>query len=253
MGYDGDPRALLAEEQSARAALERAVESIPQPTLAESLQALADQIPIALSVDFVNVRLVGDDGLLHLVAASGCTASEIRNRAFQPLNLDRVREMLDSGGHDAVARSLGIQAVYVAWMTLEGDAIGTIAIGSRTIRRPSETDLRFLDEVAEKLALKLANVERTAATLRDCSLRLARAWQPTEWPTNDLVGELRPRERAILELYADGLSTAEIADLLVISRHTVRTHVKLALRRLRVHSREEAATMVRGEQLAELL
>ncbi len=84
-------------------------------------------------------------------------------------------------------------------------------------------------------------------------MRLARAWTPTEWPAQNATSHLRPRERAILELYADGLSTANIADLLVISPHTVRTHVKLALRRLGVHSREEAATMVRGDQLAELL
>ena len=240
-------------DEPARAALERAVDRVPHPTLGESLQAVANQLPLALHVDFVNLRLVGEDRLLHLVAASGCSVSEIRKRAFQPLPLDRVREMLVSGGHDAVARSLGIQAIHVAWLTLEGEDIGTIAIGARTIRRLDEAGVRFLADVADRLARRLASVDRSQAALRECSLGLARAWTPTEWPPENAVAELRPRERAILELYADGLSTAEIADLLVIAPHTVRTHVKLALRRLGLHAREEAATMVRGEQLAELL
>jgi len=49
------------------------------------------------------------------------------------------------------------------------------------------------------------------------------------------------------------LTTEEVAELLVISRHTVRTHVRNALRTLAVHSREEAATIVRSDQLSQLL
>jgi DNA-binding CsgD family transcriptional regulator len=41
--------------------------------------------------------------------------------------------------------------------------------------------------------------------------------------------------------------------LLVISPHTVRTHLKLAYRRLGVHSREEATELVRRDQLLTLL
>ena len=52
---------------------------------------------------------------------------------------------------------------------------------------------------------------------------------------------LRPRELTILALYSEGLSATEIADIFVISPHTVRTHVKNAYRRLGIHSREEAA------------
>ncbi|MDQ3865829.1 MAG: helix-turn-helix transcriptional regulator, partial [Actinomycetota bacterium] len=71
--------------------------------------------------------------------------------------------------------------------------------------------------------------------------------------TQTLSASGRARERQILELYADGLSTRDIAELLVISPHTVRTHVKLALRRLGVHEREEAAAMVRADQVAQVV
>ena len=69
----------------------------------------------------------------------------------------------------------------------------------------------------------------------------------SQWPN------LGRRERAILDLYADGLRTAEIAELLVISPHTVRTHVKHAMRKLGVHTREEAAQLVRTNQMLQLL
>lgn len=244
---------LLAERERDRRALLEAVETVPHPTLAASLQAVADNMPPALEVECVNMRLLGSDAMLHLVAASGCTPTDVRRRAFQPLHVARVREVVVSGAHDATARSLGIRTIHIAWLTRNGDTIGAIAIGSRTIRRPGERELQLFGEVVERLASRLEDVDRTDAALRTCAMSLAREWQPTEWFAEGPVARLRPRERAILELYSDGLSTAEIADMLVISRHTVRTHVKLALRRLGVHAREDAAALVRDDQTGQLL
>jgi len=59
------------------------------------------------------------------------------------------------------------------------------------------------------------------------------------------VARLRPREIEVLLLYAIGLSTAEIASALVLSPHTLRTHVKNALGRLGVHSRSDAVDLIR--------
>jgi DNA-binding CsgD family transcriptional regulator len=67
------------------------------------------------------------------------------------------------------------------------------------------------------------------------------------------LDSLRPRERIIVALYAEGLSVDEIARLLVISPHTVRTHVKNAFRRLGVHSRDEAAKLVFADEVRGLL
>ena len=243
-----------AERRRHWRALRAAVASVPRPSLAESLQAVADEIPIAVSVDFVNLRLCDPGDRLHLVAASGCNVSEIRKRAFEPLALDRVLEMLESGGHDAVARSVGIQWLDVFWLRSAGEQLGSFALGARTKRRPTRDDLRAFEDICGELSDGLLPVERSTEALRACSLALAREFEPAAWRVEGRpVDRLRPRERGILELYADGLSTGEIADMLVISRHTVRTHVKLALRRLGVHTREEAATLVRADQLAELL
>jgi DNA-binding NarL/FixJ family response regulator len=234
-------------------ALARAVAAVPGADACDALQAVADELPLAVSVDFVNVRLVGSDGNLHLVAASGCSSIEVRKRAFQPLSLARSREAVASGGHEMVAKSLGIEWIDVVWMRVDDEAVGTIVVGSRTKRRPDERELALLRAVATALGERLRHVDRRAATLRAWSVKLARTWTPYEWPGEGPVERLRPRERSILELYADGLSTADIATLLVISPHTVRTHVKLAMRRLGVHERGQAVTMVRSDQIAQVL
>lgn len=51
---------------------------------------------------------------------------------------------------------------------------------------------------------------------------------------------LTPRERAILELLAKGLSFKDVGRLENISHHTVADHVKAIYRKLSVHSRSEA-------------
>jgi DNA-binding NarL/FixJ family response regulator len=51
---------------------------------------------------------------------------------------------------------------------------------------------------------------------------------------------LSPRETEILRLLAKGMSFAQIASVLMISSHTVTTHIKKIYRKLQVHSRGEA-------------
>lgn len=55
---------------------------------------------------------------------------------------------------------------------------------------------------------------------------------------------LTPREREVLALLVDGLDDERMARQLVISPETARTHVQRILRKLDVHSRVEAITMV---------
>jgi two-component system, NarL family, nitrate/nitrite response regulator NarL len=73
-------------------------------------------------------------------------------------------------------------------------------------------------------------------------VREARA-RPERGPKNMarmLASHLTRRERQVLALLVRGLSGADIAEELSISRNTVRTHIQSILTKLQVHSRLEA-------------
>jgi len=64
---------------------------------------------------------------------------------------------------------------------------------------------------------------------------------------------LTPREREVLALLVDGLDQRGIADVLVISPDTVRTHLQRLLRKMEVRSRAEAVALVARTGLSDRL
>jgi DNA-binding NarL/FixJ family response regulator len=69
-------------------------------------------------------------------------------------------------------------------------------------------------------------------------------------PTQQAVTALTEREREVLALVAQGLSNQQIADSLVISERTARTHVSNILGKLGVVSRTQAALLAIREGIA---
>jgi DNA-binding NarL/FixJ family response regulator len=69
-------------------------------------------------------------------------------------------------------------------------------------------------------------------------------------PKPQTVNALTEREREVLALVAQGLSNQEIADSLVISERTARTHVSNILGKLGVASRTQAALLAIREGIA---
>ena len=59
----------------------------------------------------------------------------------------------------------------------------------------------------------------------------------------DALAELTPREAEVLTLVASGLSNSEIAEELVLSNATVKTHVKRILAKLRLRDRVQAVVL----------
>lgn len=60
------------------------------------------------------------------------------------------------------------------------------------------------------------------------------------------LARLSPREREIVELLVSGLDPARVADVLDLSIHTVRSHLKRMFRKLEVHSTLEAVLVAVG-------
>jgi DNA-binding NarL/FixJ family response regulator len=64
--------------------------------------------------------------------------------------------------------------------------------------------------------------------------------------------ELTAREREVLSLLADGMSTKQIATELVITPRTIGTHVQNILGKLGVHSRAQAVACAHRGGLADV-
>jgi DNA-binding NarL/FixJ family response regulator len=60
---------------------------------------------------------------------------------------------------------------------------------------------------------------------------------------------LSPREVEVLRLLVGGASNRGIADALVVSEHTAKTHVRHIMAKLAVRSRAEAAARAREQHL----
>ncbi|MFJ9381963.1 response regulator [Streptomyces sp. NPDC101455] len=83
-----------------------------------------------------------------------------------------------------------------------------------------------------------------AVTDRIIESHLSARRQPDPGDLGRLV-DLTSRERDVLRLIGDGLSNAEIAAHLVVSLHTVKTHVSRMLAKTGCHSRAQAAVLAR--------
>jgi DNA-binding CsgD family transcriptional regulator len=231
-------RRLLAEREARQQTLRQTIAAVPGGNLVLSLQQVADALVPALPIDVATIRLLDADARLHLVAASGLRPAEIRRLALEPIPAERPETMMEVGRLSQLG-SLGIHSVEIRWLTARDVGIGTLTIGARTKRRLSDGDLALLDAAAARLGNALEAVERSPDFLHNRSLQMARLSAPEEEAGHPARG-LRPREAAILRLYGEGLGTAQIAELLVLSPHTVRTHVRNARRRLGVSSRRDA-------------
>jgi NarL family two-component system response regulator LiaR len=65
--------------------------------------------------------------------------------------------------------------------------------------------------------------------------------EPDEFQADPLPAEITPRELEVLELVAQGMDNATIAETLYVTHHTVKSHVASILTKLQVENRIQAA------------
>lgn len=96
------------------------------------------------------------------------------------------------------------------------------------------------DVTADELAQAIRAAHSGQATLAPAALQ-AMVHAATQPPTPG--HDLTERERTVLALMVEGLNNTEIAEKLVVSPSTIKSHVSHILRKLDVTSRTEAAAL----------
>jgi len=103
---------------------------------------------------------------------------------------------------------------------------------------------KALQAGAQGYVLKSSPGEKLIPALR--AVAAGQRWVPKEISLRlafrDSFEDLTPREMQVLDQLAKGLANKEIADVLAITEHTAKDHLKSILAKLRVADRTEAVT-----------
>jgi DNA-binding NarL/FixJ family response regulator len=156
---------------------------------------------------------------------------------------------LPGGGVDALGRVLsavpGTVVVMLSGSVDDERLIAAVRAGARGYllkdMDPERLPMALRGALDGEAALPRALVGRVLEELR------AREHGRHAHQLSRLGVHLTNREREVVELLEQGLATAEIGELLVISSVTVRRHVSEVLRKLDVPDRESALRLLRGE------
>jgi len=109
-----------------------------------------------------------------------------------------------------------------------------------------DTDIhRAIQAGAQGYVLKNTTGDKLIPALR--AVAAGQKWIPKEIATRlaerNMFEDLTPRELQVLQQMAKGLANKEIGDVLKITEHTVKDHLKNILGKLRVADRTEAVTV----------
>jgi len=177
------------------------------------------------------IALVNTEPDMEIVgeAADGAQAVEM----FQKVNPDLVLMDLRMPIKDGIAATKEIldqcsTARVLMLTTFDGD-----------------TDIhRAIQAGAQGYVLKNSTGDKLIPALR--AVAAGEKWIPKEVATrlaaHKSYEELTPRELQVLQQMAKGLANKEIGDVLKITQHTVKDHLKNILAKLRVADRTEAVT-----------
>jgi DNA-binding NarL/FixJ family response regulator len=139
-------------------------------------------------------------------------------------------------GIEAIKRLAARGTASIALTTYADDAsvLGALRAGARGYLTK--------DAGAEQIKDAVEAVARGEAAL-DPAIQhhvLAAVSAPTEAPPPELPDDLTPREVEVLELIAAGLTNAEIAERLVVSAATVKSHVNHIFSKIGARDRAQA-------------
>jgi LuxR family maltose regulon positive regulatory protein len=169
--------------------------------------------------------------------------------------LTRLVEVTEAAGATGyVIESLVLRAVALQAQGKQDQALAALE-RALALGEPEGYVRTFIDEgpqmgqllrraVVQGISVDYAG--RLLSTLEEEATRTATPPAISEGARPPLVEPLSPRETEVLRLLTTHLSHAEMAEELVVSLNTVRSHVKSIYGKLGVHSRMEAVEQARG-------
>ncbi|MQA73532.1 MAG: response regulator [Solirubrobacterales bacterium] len=151
---------------------------------------------------------------------------------------------LAGGADGAVDALFGIAAIRALHKARPG--MGIVAHGPRPERHAAT---EAFGAGAQCFVAKSSPVTSLAQAV-DAAADAERFLDPAAAGNGTAAG-LTPRQREILQHYADGRSTVQAAERLGLSAETVRTHTKATLARLEAHDRAHAVAIALRSSLIE--
>jgi DNA-binding CsgD family transcriptional regulator len=246
---------------------------------AGSLQGLGRQACTelcgALGFDNALLSFVEDDGFVVEESDHGIGGPTViaRRGCVPERDCIRLRDTIRTNESDMLAAPgyrelLGSVHYLVAPIVAESRVVALLHVSRRSEGGVSVRDIDVLDTFASAYSLlheRMLNTERVqqqrtsiahaAMRLTEAADRIAaaaisldveydnRVEPPTIAPDSGLAATLSDRERQVFERLVLGASNAEIADQLVITVETVKTHVKRILRKIGAINRSEAIAL----------
>jgi DNA-binding NarL/FixJ family response regulator len=160
---------------------------------------------------------------------------DVRRQPTQPVDI----ALFDPYGHHhlgldevgALAQNSNVGAVAVyTWQLMSGQADKILAAGAKAVLAKSIP--------ADDLIAKLEQVAQ-GETVVSREFRLNTSMS---WPGADL--RLTERESEVVTFLASGMSNRDIADALILSENTVKTHLKSIFHKIGVSSRAQAVARI---------
>lgn len=131
--------------------------------------------------------------------------------------------------------SVGVRVLILTTFDLDENVYAALSAGASGFLLKDATP----DEIVQAVRV-IASGESLLAPSVTSRLIREFARRPTAGrPRDDLLGSLTEREIEVLALVAQGLSNAELADRLVVSHATVKTHVSRILTKLGLRDRAQ--------------
>lgn len=220
MSGEASIRILIADEQSlfreaVRVVLERQADLDVVAEARDGLQAVAEAERTRPDVAIVDAGLPNGDG--------------VRATAMIKARVPECRVLVLSGEDDQRTLMSALEAGASGYLT-KGSPLAELIDATRVVH---EGNTLIPPRMLGALLAQLIRRRRE----QDEALRCA--------------SELTRREREVLALVAEGADNDAIAQALVISPQTARTHIQNVLGKLGVHSRLEAAALARQNGLVE--